>query len=305
MHGATLSIAEQLGLAATLVHSKFFFILSERTQNIEGFFLSSKKWSYAKTSHLRFKSLRFLIVSLSHWPEVIEAFYTQNLCSNILICLGDLAWTKPRPGKTSCCWKWPVEVFSSGVWLWLCHHIWIWERSVSDNSRTFLAVCVQGLSSSSPGLTWCHSWEHQGQPQRGWAAVCQQGLALLCLPRTWNRLGRSALSAKCLWAKECSHSQEGESHCVAEAIPSWRQALILLLISESTAGILYQCWVLRINRDSGKLERVCQRGKKWFRGSAKSSWGIWAAPASSASWSVTRAHGHRWQFGWFRVDTRK
>lgn len=39
LHGATLSIGEQLGLAATSVHSKLFFILSEQTQNIEGFFV--------------------------------------------------------------------------------------------------------------------------------------------------------------------------------------------------------------------------------------------------------------------------
>lgn len=90
LDGATLSIGEQLALAATSVHSKLFFILTEQTQNIEGF-LSSKKWSYAKMSHLRFRSLRFPAGSLSHWPEVIEGFYTKNLCSHLLTCLGDLA----------------------------------------------------------------------------------------------------------------------------------------------------------------------------------------------------------------------
>lgn len=70
---------------------------------------------------------------------------------------------------------------------------------------------------------------------------------------------------------ECSHSQEGESHLVTEAIPSWRQVLVLLLLSESTAGIVHNFWVLHINRDTGKLERICQRGKEWFRGPTKSS----------------------------------
>lgn len=49
---------------------------------------------------------------------------------------------------------------------------------------------------------------------------------------------------------------------MTEAVPSWRQVLILLLITESTAGMLCQFWVLHINRDAGKVERVCQRGKK-------------------------------------------
>lgn len=259
-----MSIREQLGLAATLVHSKLFFILSEWAQNTEGF-LSSKKWSYAKMSHLRFKSLRFLTESLSHWPELIEVFYTQNLCSDFLTCLGDLAWTKQCPGKTSCCWKWPVEVFSSGLWLRLCHHVWIWKRRL--NFLGCLCGGVQVLLSCSH--TSCHPWDHQGQAQRGWAAVCQQGLALLCLPRSWHRLGRSAPSAKCPWAKECSHSQGGESHLVAETIPSWRQALTLLLPHhwEHSWNIL-SVWVLHINRDM-KLERVCQRGKKMVQGTYK------------------------------------
>lgn len=35
---AVLSIGEQLGLAAALVHAKLFFILSEHTQMLKGFF---------------------------------------------------------------------------------------------------------------------------------------------------------------------------------------------------------------------------------------------------------------------------
>lgn len=147
--------------------------------------------------------------------------------------------------------------------IWLCHHIWVWKRRW--NSPGWLCGGVQVFLSCSH--TSCHPWDHQGQAQSGWAAVCQQGLALPCLPRSWHRLGRSAPSAK--WAKECSHSQGAEPPCVSEAIPSWRRALTLLLPhhGEHSWNIL-SVWVLCISRDM-KLERVCQRGKKMVQGTYK------------------------------------
>lgn len=220
--------------------------------------------------YLRFKSLRVLAGSLSQWPEVIEGFCTQNLCSHLLTCLGDLAWTKQYPGKTSCCWKWPVEVFSSGLWLWLCHHIWIWMR------RLNFPGSVQGIGSSPPQLlSHLVSFLGPSRTASEWLSCCLPaglGSPLLAkdLKQSWEvctqcqateSLGE--LSQPGRWITECDW---GHGQLEASPYPSphqWEHSW-------------NHFWVPRTNRDAGKLERLSQRDQKWFRGPTRSSWGVWA-----------------------------
>lgn len=87
LHVAILSIREQLDLAATFIHAELFFILPQQIQTLK--FFPLKKWNYAEVSHVRFKNLSFL--TGSYWPEMIEGFYTKNLCPHLLTCRSDLA----------------------------------------------------------------------------------------------------------------------------------------------------------------------------------------------------------------------
>lgn len=141
---------------------------------------------------------------------------------------------------------------------------------------TFLAACLPGFRSSSPGPTPCvipgTTKDSLGVAEL--LSASSTWLSSACQGPKTDLGGLHSVPSE--WAKECSHRQEGESHRVIEAMASWRQGVILLLISKSTAGILDRFGVPHTNRDTRKLERIWQRGKKLFRGPTKSSWGVWA-----------------------------
>lgn len=120
---------------------------------------------------------------------------------------------------------------------------------------SWLPVC----RGSDPPHPVPHLVSFMGPPRTAleWLSCClPAGLGSLLLAKdlkqTWEVCARCQVSV----SQACSRSQEGESHRVMETLASWRQVLILLLISEGTAGILDRFWVPHTDRDVRKLERV-------------------------------------------------
>lgn len=182
-----------------------------------------------------------------------------------------------HPDKKSCCWK--GLIFSSRACLAMTMSL---HLDLKEIKLFWLSV---SRSSHFPLLTWsctvCLLPDHWGQPLNGCEACClPAGLGTLLLAKDLKkRLGGvySRCQAEC--EPKCTLPASKVSHTISNLWRTWPDGGKLLSFSTSVTAQLesyiHFC-ALQLNRDTGKLERVCRRGKKLVKGPMKRGWGIWA-----------------------------